>query len=189
MKIIRTSAGVVGALMVIGAFILTAQPGLLDSIPVLSAVAGLLTSVDPLLIFAFLVLVTGAYALLSFRPGSPEEETGLAFQKQPETPEDPEGELAFSLEDMDAEKERKEIRNVIEEALVNGKSMNEEEAQEWIEDGSWTDDRVAAGFVDSSLRYPIIERLREWLEEEGTEERRLRRTAKALEELEKEVST
>lgn len=53
-------------------------------------------------------------------------------------------------------------------------------AEPALEDGSWTDDALAAGFLSGSQPTPLRARFRRWLDEEAEAKRRLRRTIAAI---------
>jgi len=174
----RTLSLVLG-LAFIGAAVLltlrpeTGRPGFLEGLGTVSTIA----------ITILLVIVFGLYGLVSFRSSSMDEED-MAPDPDP-VPEMVEDDLAtvigFDWEDVEGA--RSSLAGTVEDVLVREHGYSSEEASRVVEEGSWTRDRVAAAFIDTGVTYPVLERLRGWLEEDGTVDRRLERTVIAIEEL------
>ncbi|MFB6203500.1 MAG: hypothetical protein ABEK01_03335 [Candidatus Nanohaloarchaea archaeon] len=123
-------------------------------------------------------LVVLMYALWSARP-SETDLKNLDPGIPPETPEDAGGE--FVGEKIDEMIEAGDEEHLRERFRATAKQLAGEES---LRDGSWTGSRIAACFVNADLKYPLLERLREWLEsEDQTLERRTRKTVEALEEV------
>lgn len=134
-------------------------------------------------IMILLVIVFGLYGLISFRASSMEEDD-LAPDPEPvpEMVEDDEAKV-IRFDWTDDQQARESLAATAEDVLVHEHGYEREEAAGAIERGAWTRDRVAAAFIDTGITYPVLERLRGWLEDEGTFERRLERTVAAIEEL------
>lgn len=119
------------------------------------------------------------YALRAFSIDAPEpEELYLRPDSPPETVEDPEEDLKLEMKGKDG-RFRGTVKDVLKE--IHGKT--EEEAENLIQTGEWAENGVAAAYVDESVSYPVIERLREWIEDSGTEERRRRNAVEEIEDL------
>ncbi len=165
-------------LLAVFGIVLVAAAVALLTVPELYQVVGV--SDEVLMIAAWVMTaVLLFYALRAFSIDTPEaEELYLRPDNPPETVEDPEGDLKLEMKDND-ERFRETVKDVLKE--IYGKS--EEEAENLIESGEWTENGVAAAYVDKSVSYPVLERLREWIEDSGTEERRRSETVEAIENL------
>jgi len=165
--------------MVIAAVAGTLRPTLLAvlSVPELGQIsAAVLTGV--------VLAVLGLYGLTSFR-GSGIERSGLGLQldDEPELVQDPAADRVLDMDWADADTARTDLRETVEDVLEDQHGYSAAVAKEAIAEGEWTGDRVAAAVIETGLTYPILERLREWFEDEGTMERRLERTIDAIEAL------
>lgn len=134
-------------------------------------------------IFLYVVMALLAiYAVLSLRKKGFRE--GRLFLKQDNEPElvqeQSEG-LKLDLDGLEANQDI--FRDTVREVLMEEKGLSDEEADQKLEAGSWTEDRVSAAYVDENVNYPIIERLRDWLEDRRTEKRRAENTVKSIEKL------
>jgi hypothetical protein len=135
-------------------------------------------------ITALLMLLFGLYGLKSFRVSSVEtSDLTLQLDTEPEMVKDRMEDLAIKLEWESEEQAREEMRETVKQVLRQQHGYSPEEADKSVENGDWTDNQVAAAFLDTGLKYPYIERIREWLEEEGTLERRIKTSINAVEEL------
>lgn len=169
----------VGLLMVIASVLLSLNPELIPTsvIPV---------SQDFFLIGAllFLIMVFGLYGLQSFRLSSVDRsDMTLEVEENPESVKDKGERHSVQFQWDDEEHARREIRDTLGDVLMDQYDCSAEEATKIVETGEWTDNGVAAAFVYKGIKYPLIERLREWLEEEGTFDRRLKNTVEAMEKL------
>jgi hypothetical protein len=138
-----------------------------------------------------LIVVFGLYGLSSFRISSVEEsDLEIKLNTEPETVEDDSADLKIQFSWSDREEGRADMRDTVGEILMQHRNYTAEEATEAVKTGGWTDDKVAAAFIHKGLKYPLFERLREWLEEEEeTFERRIGRTVESIEELYEEVDS
>jgi hypothetical protein len=151
----------------------TGLPGALEGLGTVSTIA----------ITILLVIAFGLYGVISFRASGMEEDD-LAPDPDP-VPEmvedDPTTVIAFEWDDD--EQARTTLTGTVEDVLVHEHGYGRGEAEGAVRDGSWTRDRVAAAFIDTGITYPVLERLRSWLEEDGTADRRLERTVRSIEDL------
>jgi hypothetical protein len=133
-----------------------------------------------------ILLLLGIYGIASFRVRP--RRTGLFLNsgEYPEMVVDRSEDLKIDFNHGEESEEREEFRSTVKRILEEEKGLSEDEAEEEIETGGWTSDRVSAAFIDSSVKYPLLERLRDWLEEKGTFERRVDRTVKSVEKLHEE---
>jgi uncharacterized repeat protein (TIGR01451 family) len=74
----------------------------------------------------------------------------------------------------------------VRQRLRRHQGLNSTSAGETLEDGSWTDDPVAAGFLSPERRLPLVERLRGAVDPGGAYRRRLDRTLDAIDRLERD---
>jgi hypothetical protein len=133
-----------------------------------------------------ILLLLGIYGIASFRVRP--RRTGLFLNsgEYPEMVVDRSEDLKIDFNHGEESEEREEFRSTVKRILEEERGLSEAEAEEEIENGNWTSDRVSAAFIDSGVRYPLLERLRDWLEEDGTFERRVERTVKSVEKLHEE---
>lgn len=175
----RRAVGILGLVLVVAALIITVSPGLIgpDALPEIGQVpAAILTVV--------VLVVLGLYGMLSFGVSGIERSgLGIEMEEVPELVRDPDADRVLGYDWEDREEAIERLRDTVERVLVQGRGHTGEQASEIIAAGDWTDDRVAAAFIDTGITYPILERLREWLEETGTLERRVERTVRAIERL------
>lgn len=167
---------VLGLICIGAAVVLTVRPE--TGLP-----AGLegIGTVSTIAITLLLVIVFGLYGLLSFRAsGMEEDELVPDPEPVPELVEDDET-TVIGFDWDDDEQARASLSRTVEEVLVSEHGYTEDEAAGAVGNGSWTRDRVAAAFIDTGITYPVLERLRGWLEDEGTFDRRLERTVRAIE--------
>ena len=171
MSKIRGLMAVIGAVFVAAAVALLTVPELYQDIGV---------SDEVLMIAAWgMTAVLLFYALRAFSIDSPEAENlYLRSDNLPETVEDPDSDLKLELKDND-----ERFRETVKDLLIEIYRKSDEEAETMISNGGWTENGVAAAYVDRSVSYPILERLREWIEDLGTEERRRREAVEAIENL------
>jgi hypothetical protein len=171
MKILRTITSLVGVGAVLVSFSVLLSPGLASRLPPVPS------SLEAALIWGVAGFL-GIYGLKAFRLNAPGKEDLYLGSERPEAVEDPDEDLSIELD-----AENSGIRQTVTDVLVEQRGFGEDEAERVIEDGDWTDDGVAAAYVESSVDYPVLERLREWLEDSGTQERRLKRAVNAVERL------
>ncbi|MES3161037.1 MAG: hypothetical protein PPP55_05640 [Halorubrum sp.] len=76
---------------------------------------------------------------------------------------------------------RNRLRELVGDALVIAEGCSTEEAQSRIENGTWTDDSVAAAYLaDRESALPFRQRLIGWLRPAKTKEHRIDRTIEAI---------
>lgn len=169
---IRKLISVLGILITFSAVAMLMNPALLPEIP----------EIDPMVRNAAvigLMLILGLYALKAFRiKPLDSSKLYLTSENLPEAVEDENADLSFGLEAS-----RQDVRKAVKEVLKKQKGKTEEEAEEIIVNGEWTSGSTPSAFIEDSLRYPFLERIRAWLEDSGTNERRLRKTIASIEEL------
>jgi hypothetical protein len=107
----------------------------------------------------------------------------LQLDETPEIAKDSAEDLKIQFNWESEEDARHEIRDTVGEVLKKQHEHTTKESEEIIKSGAWTEDDVAAAFIDTDLKYPWIERIREWLEEDETLERRVKSTVNAVEKL------
>lgn len=167
MGTIRNVLGFVGVLLVGGAVYGLWKPQMLPSVPV--------TLTGSIIIVVLIVIMAGI-GILAFRMAAVDTQTLLTYRNRPEQSHEAVGPTTKTLahrSTIHRERLQTAVKHILEE---KGHSAPEQA----IEDGSWTDDRVAAAFVSETCSYPILDRLRSWLEQDGTAPRRLKRTVKAM---------
>ncbi len=172
---IRKLFGLLGLLATIAAFTAAIRPGLFPRKMLSTLLRG------EILLYAAMALLA-IYAALSLRKKSFREER--LFLKQDEEPELVQEEttgLKLDLEDVSANQDI--FRETVKEVLMEERGLSDEEAEQRIETGSWTEDKVSAAYIDDDVNYPIIERLKDWLEDRGTGERRAENTVESIEKL------
>ncbi len=171
-----------GFTLVTAAVAIALQPGLLSQVNIPQ-----IGQLPALGITALIMLLFGLYGLKSFRVSNvSKSDLTLQLEQEPEMVKDRFDDLAIQFEWKNEEEARKIMRDTVKQVLEQQKNKSTEEADEIVAEGEWTDNRVAAAFIDTGIKYPLLERLREWLEEEGTLERRINTTVKAVEELHEE---
>jgi len=79
----------------------------------------------------------------------------------------------------DARQYRNDLRETAVAALQAG-GESPEVARRRIEQGAWTDDDIAAGFLGDAVPVPLLARLRGWLDEAAEGRRRLVRSINAV---------
>lgn len=176
---LRRAAGIIGLVLIGAALAVTLRPGLLSGtrLPALGQV--------PAAVLTVIVLaVLGLYGLISFRvSGIDRSALGIQLDEAPELVRDPAADRVLDLDLGDTTAVRDRLHQTVAAILIRQHGYDEEVAETAIAEGEWTGDRVAAAFVDPSITYPVLERLREWFEESGTMERRCERAVRAIEEL------
>lgn len=179
MSKIRKSLSVIGLLFVLSAVAVTLKPGLVSQLPF--PVPGNLATAAVVMIIA---LVFGLYGLKSFRVSSIDDSMlSLQIEEKPEIAKDSNEELKLEFNWQNEKEAREELRKTVNQVLRRQHNRSVAEAEEIISSGEWTDDQVSAAFIDTGIKYPVLERLREWLEEDETLARRLNRAVDAVEEL------
>ncbi len=178
----RGFLSILGFSLVAAAVAIALQPGLLSQVNVPQ-----IGQLPALGITALIMLIFGLYGLKSFRVSNvSKSDLTLQLEQEPEMVKDRFDDLAIQFEWKNEEEARKVMKDTVKQVLRQQKNNSSEEAEEIVAEGEWTDNRVAAAFIDTGIKYPLLERLREWLEEEGTLERRINTTVKAVEELHEE---
>lgn len=134
------------------------------------------------------VILLGLFTLKLYRKiGNMEDDVLLGRDKVPEkVSDDSDLTLDFSFEDE--EELREDIFEAIVDILIYKHGYNKDDARKIVLNNRWTDDKVSIAFVNSSESYTVPERIRAWLEEEGTFDRRLERCLKSVENLKKQDS-
>lgn len=137
------------------------------------------------LLVTSLFVLTGLYAVMAART-SGRKDSDFPIEEDPEEPSTKEGKLVGEeIEQMIEDKEKTEIRRRLErdaeEALKQSQGLSEKEAREKIREGEWTENKTVAAFLSTSQVFPVIERIKEWIQEDRTEER----TRKTVNELQK----
>lgn len=168
-----------GLVLVVAAVIIAVRPGLLG--PVALPEIG---QVPAVVLTVVVLVVLGLYGMLSFGvSGIDRSGLGIDMDEIPELVRDPAADRVLGSDWDGREEAIDQLRDTVERVLVQKQGLTEDRASEVIAVGDWTDDRVAAAFIDPTITYPILERLREWLEETGTLDRRVERTVRAIERL------
>lgn len=182
MSRLRKSISVIGLLLISAAVAVTLNPGIASQIPVPEP--GTLATTAVVMIIA---AVFALYGLKSFRvSGIDDSMLSLQIEEKPEIAKDSKEELKLDFSWKTEKEAREELRKTVKQVLKRQHNQSESEAEELVSSGDWTGDNVAAAFTDIHVKYPILERLREWLEEDETLERRVNRTVNAVEELHEE---
>lgn len=178
MSKVRKVFALTGIILVLAAVLMSLKPGIVPEIA-LPLPQDLFLS-GFLLVFMFLF---GLYGLQSSRFGGIEDsDLKLNPRSSPEEAMNEEGKHSLEFGWDEHEKSREEIRETLIRVLMDKRNCSEEGAKEIYREGEWTDSKTAAAFICREISYPILERLKEWLEEKGTFERRRK---KAVEEIEK----
>lgn len=168
---------IIGLVFIASALAITIQPELIDQIPQVGNIASTT-------LIAIFILIFGFYGMKSFRVTSIDDSMlSLQIDEKPEIAKDSREDLKLELNWKTEKEARKELRKTTKEVLKRQKGYKTSETEEIVHSGDWTNDKVAAAFIDTNIKYPLIERLREWLEEDETLERRANRTLNAVEKL------
>lgn len=179
MSKLRKIFAVTGLLFIAAAVALTVQPEILNRLNLPEISGGPAAAV-----IALLMLLFGFYGLKSFRVSSLKDaDLTLQLSTEPEMVKDRMEDLAIQFNWESEEQGRKEMRKTVKQVLRQQHNYSSEEATNSIENGDWTDNSVSAAFIETDLKYPLLERLREWLEEDGTLDRRINTAVKSVEEL------
>lgn len=134
-----------------------------------------------------IVALTGMMALigiLALRMSQFDTQTLLTYPNKPEKSHAAVGPTTRTLSDQSA-LDREELRRTVEKIL---EEQGVSQIDQRIDEGAWTSDRVAAAFVSETCSYPILDRLRSWFEQDGTNKRRLDRAINAMHRRYQEVS-
>lgn len=178
MSKVRKAFAFVGIILVLAAVLMSLKPGMVPE--------SALPLPQDLLLTGFLLvfmILFGLYGLQSFRFGGIEEsDVKLNPESSPEKAMDKGEKHSLEFGWSEHEEAREEMRETLVKVLMDNHNCSEEEAEEMYREGDWTDSKTAAAFICKEITYPMLERLKEWLEEEGTFKRRRR---KAVEEIEK----
>lgn len=169
--------GFVGSIFAILSGTVLIRPSLLDLVPFL----GLKSISSFPLVLALILLFTFFGLFFLKRSTVKPEEVLIRFNSPPElsNSETSDNVLDFQFENYDEAREN--LSSIVKFILENSDKDNR--SKEIIERGYWTDDSVSAAFVSENLNYSLVERLRGWLEDKGTLDRRIRRTVKSIEKL------
>lgn len=128
-------------------------------------------------VIVLLVLGMTGIGVLAFRSSRIDTNALLTYHHRPEQSHESVGPNTRTLADR-ASIDRQALQDTLTMIL---QERGVRDIETIIAEGTWTDDRVAAAFVTEDQSYPIIDRLRAWLEQEGTTARRLKRTIQAME--------
>jgi len=188
MSQLRRAVGVVGLLGSVLALALVVSPAVASVRPVELAAAALPTD-RPDLLVAGIGLVVGLAATMFSRLGSDDLPAPLVTtppeSAQSSTPTTGRG-FDAALERADSESQvRDSLRATAVESLVQQSGFDRQRARTAIREGSWTDDRLAAALV-GTVAFPLVSRLRAWLDPIAEHRRRVERTIDAIERLHEE---
>jgi len=167
----RKMFSLLGFMLVGLSIILILAPGLVQ----IPEIPGLIRQVGIWIAIGLL----GLYMLKSFSLRSLDhEKLYLVEDRLPETVNDPEEDLTFELEAS-----TEDMREVVKKVLEQEHGKSEEESEKMIKNGEWASSSVSKAFIDDSIDYTVFERLRAWIEDSGTEERRMLKTLDSIEKL------
>lgn len=193
--------GSVGLVALVAAYAYTYYPKRVLAVPQLANVPDALSGLDPTLVLAgfgslaILYAALSAWSPFSVSRGPPRESAAARFvERQEKPPEDVHGDdrtrIASGLDDTlssavtgsgsDLAAVRDDLRETTAAVLAY---EDRDGAADAVASGSWTDDRVAAAFLADAdgPSYPLLERLREWVDADAARERRVERTVDAIE--------
>lgn len=170
----RRALGYVGAAAVVGGVLVVAVDGL-DSVPGV-AVAVVLVALAAVL-FGFGALLDRRFSDAE-RPSPPVVERSYSVPVPGDDLDPTTGDASASVAF------RRGLTRRVVAALVERRELSEDAAETAVDDGSWTDDPVAAAYLgDETVRFPLRVRLRSWFGGEDRTELSARRTVDALERL------
>lgn len=133
-----------------------------------------------------LILILGLFSLKSF---------GVSKIKQNEIKLDPEGPIEQVKESSrekllehgfeNEQQASQQLRKLVKQIITEEYGKTDKFAEKAIENKEWSNNKVSTAFIEPQINYPIIERFREWLEQDRqqTFERRLKVTTKSIENL------
>jgi len=191
--------GTVGLASLAAAYLYTYRPSLVESVAPLANVQDALGGVEPTPVLAGLgALLTLYAALRAWRPfgrssrpvdGSPAARFAAYRERPPEFVYGDDRVRAASAMDRtvssavegsaDAlDTTRHALRDTAVAVLEHADADDPTAA---VADGSWTDDRVAAAFLADDASYPLLSRLRSWVDPAAARERRVERALAAIE--------
>ncbi|GAA0659280.1 DUF7269 family protein [Salarchaeum japonicum] len=193
--------GTVGLASLAAAYLYTHRPRLVESVAPLANVQDALGGVEPTPVLAGLgALLTLYAALRAWRPfqqsRTPAEGSAAArfaaYRERP--PEfvygDDRTRTAAAMDDTVADAvagspdalttTRAAFRSTAVAVLELDDGVDDADAA--VAQGSWTDDRVAAAFLADDASYPLLSRLRSWVDPAAARERRVERALAAIEE-------
>lgn len=165
----RTAISLIGVFSVLFAFLLVVRPQIYPGSPDIPEIFLNIT-------IGVLLILLGFYAIKSFNLNFLDaDELYLSPEIRPEDIEDPDDALVIQGS-LERDELRQTVRKILEDKGID-------ETEKYIDQGLWTDNKIAKAFIEESINYPVIERLREWIEDSGTNERRESEAVNALEEL------
>ena len=205
-RAVRVVVGVVGAAFVGFAAVLLFAPHRVESIVSITAIARTPAIADEMMragLFAslgvgcavWILLTRPAWAAGQSEPSSPADDQLPSFETLRTTPPeeaDTTPVVGASFDDtvetfVDAtgggqtDSIRTELRSLTADALVTVDGLSPEEAQTRLDDGTWTDDAVAAAYLaDREATLSFRHRLVAWLRPARTKRRRIERTTSAI---------
>lgn len=194
--------GGVGLVALVGAYAYTYYPDRVLSVPQLAQLPDALSDLDPALVLAGFGALSILYAALAAwspfrvtRDPPPESPAERFAERQENPPEFVHGDdrtrVASGFDDAvsdavagsggDLAHVRRDLRETATAVLTY--EADPEDAAAAVASGSWTDDRVASAFLaeEDGPSYPLLERLREWVDADAARERRIARTVDAIE--------
>lgn len=144
------------------------------------------TDIITILITLLLILILGLYSLKSFDVSKVKRNE---IKLDPEEPiEQVKQSSRQNLLEHDFENEQQasqQLRKLVKQIIINEYGKSNDFAEKAIKNREWTNNKVSAAFIEHKINYPVLERFREWLEQdiEQTFERRLETTTKSIENL------
>jgi len=136
-----------------------------------------------ILLVLSLVALFSLAGLVWFRDSIDQDEVLIKFETPPEVAEGEKSDKIHEFEFDSYNEAQEKLSIVIKEILKDNPVESTEDINRAIEKGFWTEDPVSAAFVSEELQFPLVDRLRAWLEEDNTFNRRLVRTVKSIEKL------
>ena len=185
MSRLRQAVGVVGLLGSVLVLALVLSPATAAIRPV-ELVASALPTAQPDLLVAGVGLVVGLAATVLSRVGSDDPVPPLV-SIPPEPAQSSTATTGQEFDDAIARTDRDEeiqesLRTTAVATLVQQSGFDPDRARTAVREGTWTDDRLAAAFVGSGP-FPLVSRLRAWLDPVAERRRRVERTLLAIERL------
>lgn len=169
---------IIGTATILAAFIGVLKPSIAPDLGIGSNRSIIIT----IIILAILAI----YSLTSLRTTKLEQKEISMETKGPiEDVKEPKVTPKLQLDYQDEKQARKELRTLVKKIITREYGKDENFAEQAIQNQEWTNQKVSAAFIEPEINYPLIERLREWLEkeEEETLERRLKITTNSIENL------
>jgi hypothetical protein len=178
----RYAVGAVGLLGTVIAVALVYAPTAMESSQPVELLTEALPTERPGVLIAGIGLVVGLAASVLSRFGTRESVSSLvtappehATASAPRTGGRFDYLLAHGDDDL-----HETIRTTAVETLVQQTGRDRQDARTAVERGTWTDDRLARALLGTP-GFPLLSRLRAWLDPEAERQRRVRRTVAAIE--------